>query len=94
MIFPKLSFGYFLELSVVLFTAMNEVISKYSQISRSLIKFQGKIAISKELQVLLKRQIQISALFKEFKDLHKPCLFCSALYIPNGRSPSMEKVWL
>ena len=54
MIFFKHLFGYFFKLYVVLFIAVNEVNSKHSQISRSLINFQGKISIFKELQVPLK----------------------------------------
>ena len=47
----KLSFGYFSKLLLALFIAVNEVNSKYSQISRSVINFQGKILIFKEFQM-------------------------------------------
>ena len=53
------------------FAAVNEVNSKHSQISRSLIYLQGKILIFKELQLPLTFQVQ--ALFKDFKILHESC---------------------
>ena len=53
MIFFKLSFGYFSKLFYVLFIVLNEVHRKNSQISRSLINFQGRILIFKEFQMPL-----------------------------------------
>ena len=47
------------------FIAENEVISKTSQISRSLINFQG-------VPGALEMTFQIPALLMEFKDLHEP----------------------
>ena len=41
-----------------LFIAVNEVNSKHSQISRSLINIQGKIFIFKEFEMPLKRQFK------------------------------------
>ena len=46
--------------------------SKKYNTSRSIINFQGKILIFKEFQVPLKGTSN-SALFEEFKDLHRPC---------------------
>jgi len=44
----------FKKLSSELFIAVNEVNSKHKEISRNLVKFHGKIYISKEVQVPLK----------------------------------------
>ena len=47
-IFLKLFHGYFLKLHFVLSIAVNEVNSKLSQMSRSVINFQGRNIIFKE----------------------------------------------
>ena len=64
-------FGYFFKLFFALFLAVNEVNSKLSQISRSLINFQGKILILRGSSAL-EMIFLIPARFKEFKDLHEP----------------------
>ena len=53
MIFFKRSFGYFFKLFSGSSIAVNEVNSKHSQISRSLINFQGSSLIFEEFQVAL-----------------------------------------
>ena len=59
--FSKLFYGFF--------TAVKEVNSKHSQISRSLINFQGKILIFKEFQVPLKWHFK----FKHFSRTSRTC---------------------
>ena len=63
--------GQLFYLFSALLIAVNEVNSKHSQISRSMINFQEKFSFARSSSALEKR-FQIQALFKEFKDLHKP----------------------
>ena len=51
------------------FNAVNEVNSKNSQISRSLINFQEKNSHLQGVSSALEMTFHIQALFKEFKDL-------------------------
>ena len=51
MIFFKLSFRYFFKLFFALSVAVNELSSKHSQISTTLINFRGKILSLKEFEV-------------------------------------------
>ena len=54
------------------FNAVNEVNSKNSQISRSLINFQEKNSHLQGVSSALEMTFHIQALFKDFKDLHEP----------------------
>jgi len=50
-------------------SAVNKVNSKHSQISMSLINFQGKILIFKEVQVPFKKEISNSSTFQGVQGL-------------------------
>ena len=65
-------FGYFFKLFIALFIVVNGINSKSSQITRSVINFQGKILNCRATSVL-EKTFQIQAFFKTFKDLHEPC---------------------
>ena len=58
-------FGYFFYIPFALFIALNEENSKHSQISTIPINCQG-------VSSALEKTFQRPALFKEFKDTHKP----------------------
>ena len=51
---------------------MNDINSKHSQISRSLINFQGKTLIPKEFQVPLKRNFNFQHISKSSKTCMSP----------------------
>ena len=63
-LFLDISFAYFLHF----FTAVNEVNSKNSI-------FKETFSFSKSFSSVLEKTFQIPALFKEFKDLHNPCIY-------------------
>ena len=68
------SLNYFLDIFknyFSIFITVNELNSKNSQSSKSVINFQGTVIIFKEFQVPFK-DISNSSTFKEFKDLPEP----------------------
>ena len=68
-IFLNLCFGYFIHFSFPLFNPVNEVNSKHSQTSRSVVHFQGKMFIFKELQMPFKRHFK----FQHFSRSSQTC---------------------
>ena len=54
----------------MLIVAVNEVNSKHSEMSWTLINFQGKNSHDQRFSSALEMTFQIPAFFKELKDLH------------------------
>ena len=90
-LFSKLAFGHFFNLVFALFV-VNEENSKSSQISRSVINFQGKNPRFQGVSSDLEMTLQIPALFKGFKDLHE--LFLNTKTIKNSLTPQKSSTEL
>ena len=58
------SFGYFFNMYLVLFIAMNEINSRFLLISENVINFQGKILIFKEFEAPLEKHFIFQHLLK------------------------------